>query len=125
MYVMKNYAKLNANIEPLKDLSTYDAAVSDQVKEFANNAKIELVADLIDASNDVQEKLDGREKFKAEQKNNYETLLQNIYLPSLNVWKDPYTKDFDITVMGQKYLEMDKFQDLYLIQYWSDFIKYV
>ena len=125
MYVMKNYAKMNANIEPLKDLSTYDVAVSDQVKEFANNAKIELVGDLIDASSDVQEKLDGRERFRDSQKNNYETLLQNIYLPSLNVWKDPYTKNFDITVMGQKYLEKDKFQDLYLIQYWSDFIKYV
>jgi hypothetical protein len=50
-------------------------------------------------------------------------LLQNIYLPSLNVWKDPYTKDFNMAVLWQKYLETDKFQDLYLIQYWSDFAK--
>ena len=125
VYVMKDYAKLNANTDPLKNLSTYDATVSDQVKDFSEMESIDSVNDLIDAGAQVYEKLLGREEFKAEQKNNYETLLQNIYLPSLNVWKDPYTKDFDITVMGQKYLEMDKFQDLYLIQYRSDFIKYV
>ena len=52
-------------------------------------------------------------------------MLQNIYLPSLNVWKDPYTKNFNMSVLWQRYLESDKFQDLYLIQYWSDFAKYV
>jgi hypothetical protein len=30
-----------------------------------------------------------------------------------------------MTLLWQKYLENDKFQDLYLIQYWSDFVKYV
>ena len=32
---MKDYAKLNANTDPLKNLSTYDATVSDQVKDFS------------------------------------------------------------------------------------------
>ena len=34
-----------------------------------------------------------------EEKSYYEILLQNISLPSLNVWKDPYTKNFDMTVL--------------------------
>ena len=36
-----------------------------------------------------------------------------------------YGKIFNMSVLWQRYLETDKFQDLYLIQYWSDFAKYV
>lgn len=122
--VMGNYSKINENTEPLKTLSTYNVPLSDQIQN--NWIKVDnKVLDLIDMNNEVHNKLQEREDFKIRQKNHYEVLLQNIYLPSLNVWKDPYTKNFDITVMGQKYLEKDKFQDLYLIQYRSDFIKYV
>ena len=80
---------------------------------------------MIQVNDRVQDVLKDREHFKQQQKSYYEVLLQNIYLPSLNVWKNPYTKNFDIRYLGQKYLEADKFQDLYLIQYWSDFIKHV
>ena len=76
-------------------------------------------------NNNVQDMFEDRQAFKQQQKSYYEVLLQNIYLPTLNVWKDPYTKNFDIRYLWQKYLEADKIQDLYLIQYWSDFIKHV
>ena len=76
-------------------------------------------------NNNIKNTLKDDKTRKQQQKIYYETLLQNIYLPSLNIWKDPYTKNFNMGVLWQKYLETDKFQDLYLIQYWSDFVKYV
>jgi hypothetical protein len=51
---------------------------------------------MIQINNNVQEMLEDRLQFKQQQKSYYEVLLQNIYLPTLNVWKDPYTKNFDI-----------------------------
>ena len=44
----------------------------------------------------IEEDLAGDETFKQQQKDYYEVLLQNVYLPSLNVWKDPYTKNFNM-----------------------------
>jgi hypothetical protein len=47
----------------------------------------------------VEEMVESRELFKKQQKSYYEVLLQNVYLPSLNIWKDPYTKNFDMTLL--------------------------
>jgi hypothetical protein len=54
---------------------------------------------MIEINDNIIETLENREDFRKEQKNYYETLLQNIYLPSLNVWKNPYTKNFDVGVV--------------------------
>ena len=125
--VLDEYKAINNRAEELRNLSSYSDADIDMKKVFSdteldNNSTIE---DLIWTNNSIQKKLEEDKTRKEQQKKYYETLLQNIYLPSLNIWKDPYTKNFNMEVLGQKYLEMDKFQDLYLIQYWSDFVKYV
>jgi hypothetical protein len=53
----------------------------------------------------------------------YNLFLRYLYLPSINIWKTPYTNEIDPTIMGQRYLDEDSFQDIYLIQQWSDFFK--
>lgn len=125
-FVIKNYSEINEGVDKLKDVSTYNVTPNTSVlaphMEWNDVNKINW---MIAINDNIQETVDGRELFKEQQKSYYEVLLQNIYLPSLNIWKDPYTKNFDMTILWQKYLEADKFQDLYLIQYWSDFIKYV
>lgn len=124
--VRNNYVEINSNTEALKKLSTYNVAPnSDILSPYTEGNDIDTISWMIEVNDNVEEVVAGRELFKKQQKSYYEVLLQNIYLPSLNIWKDPYTKNFDMTLLGQKYLENDKFQDLYLIQYWSDFAKYV
>ncbi|MBO7095251.1 hypothetical protein J6V86_03650 [bacterium] len=54
---------------------------------------------MTEVNNNVEEVVASRELFKKQQKSYYEVLLQNIYLPSLNIWKDPYTKNFDMTLL--------------------------
>jgi hypothetical protein len=54
---------------------------------------------MIQVNNNIEEEVRIDEIFKQQQKSYYEVLLQNIYLPSLNVWKDPYTKNFNMSVL--------------------------
>lgn len=127
--VVQKYNEINSQSDALKNLSTYNLSLGSSTLDLLDpyiewSAPVTLNG-MIQVNNRVQDVLKDREHFKQQQKSYYEVLLQNIYLPSLNVWKDPYTKNFDIRYLWQKYLEADKFQDLYLIQYWSDFIKHV
>lgn len=124
--VYDEYEEINSHADELKNLSTYDIKnVSDKLSSYAENNDKETINGMITINKKVDEELAKNEIVKQQQKWYYEALLQNIYLPSLNVWKDPYTKNFNMSVLWQRYLESDKFQDLYLIQYWSDFAKYV
>ena len=124
--VYKKYSDLNENKNALKALSAYDISVNEDVlHDYVDWKDMSTIMGVLEANGEIREALDEREEFQKRQKSYYEVLLQNLYLPSLNVWKNPYTRNFDISVLWQKYLEKDKFQDLYLIQYWSDFIKYV
>ena len=124
--VLEKYEAINNNIEPLKAISTYNVKADENIlySYIWWNDK-ETIDWMIAINNNIEDVIASREAFKKQEKDYYEILLQNIYLPSLNIWKDPYTKNFDTTILWQKYLESDKFQDLYLIEHWSDFIKYV
>lgn len=124
--VIENYRDINSRSAELKNLSAYDISVNtNKLNAYAEWNSLSTINWMIEVNKNIQEEITANEIFKQQQQSYYEVLLQNVYLPSLNVWKDPYTQKFDISILWQKYLEMDKFQDLYLIQYWSDFAKYV
>jgi len=53
----------------------------------------------------------------------YMYLLQYIYLPSLNVWKEKYTNKIDTNLIGIKFLEQNPFNDISLLQKRWDFFK--
>jgi len=53
----------------------------------------------------------------------YTYFLQYIYLPSLNVWKEKYTNQIDINLMGINFLEQNPFNDITLLQRRWDFFK--
>lgn len=125
--VWNNYENINSNIDLLKDLSTYNVRMNDdRISSYSEEWKeITTINSLIGAYDNIRDEISKYEDFENDQRDYYEELLQNLYLPSINVWKDPYTKKFDVTILWQKYLDTDKFQNLRLIQDWSDFIKYV
>lgn len=127
MKVWNNYTYINSGIESLKELSTFNIKIDD--KNLSENywewKWITTISSLISVYDNIKEEIADYETFEKKQSEYYEVLLQHLYLPSINVWKDPYTKNFDVTILWQKYLDADKFQDLYLFQYWSDFFKYV
>lgn len=53
----------------------------------------------------------------------YTYLLQYIYLPSLNVWKEKYTNKIDTDLIGIKFLENNPYNDITLLQKRWDFFK--
>ena len=124
--VLDKYEEINSRTDELRGLWWYNVRVDwDSLSSYAEWEKVDTINWMVVVNKNIETEIAEAEILKQQQKGYYEVLLQNIYLPSLNVWKDPYTKNFDMWILWQKYLDSDKFQDLYLIQYWSDFAKYV
>lgn len=55
----------------------------------------------------------------------YNYFLKFLYLPSLNIWKNPFTNEIDISVVGQKYINNNPYEDTKLISKWKTFFKKV
>lgn len=124
--VYDNYNNMNNDTESLKNLQTYNVNIQND-KRFPSYSgeNATTISSMISIYDNIQEEIEAYETFEIDQKDYYEVLLKNLYLPSINVWKDPYTKNFDLTVLWQKYLDVDEFQDETLMQTWSDFILYM
>ena len=126
MKIRNEYIEMNNKTDSLKVLSNYNVKLDENlISPYIEWKNAGSLNELISAYDNIVNEIEDYHIFEDQQRSYYEILLQNVYLPSLNVWKDPYTKNFDMTILWQKYLETDKYQDLFLIQYWSDFFKYV
>lgn len=55
----------------------------------------------------------------------YEYFLQYRYLPSLNIWKNNYTQQINTDLIGRDFLEKNPYDDIILLQKWSNFFKQV
>lgn len=53
----------------------------------------------------------------------YYDLLQNIYLPSLNLWKNPYTEALSLDVVGQDFIDKNPLNNTNIIAFWSNYLK--
>ena len=53
----------------------------------------------------------------------YDNFLKYLFLPSLNLWKDPYLWEIDYNLVWNKFLEKNSYNDIDLIDKWSSFIK--
>lgn len=121
---MKNYADMNAKKDSLKLLDTYGANPDvSLLNQYVHGNGVTMIDDMLSINLNVKEELLLWQDTKENTKNYYEMLLQKLYLPSLNIWKNQYTDHFDMSLLWQRYLDVDKFQDSYLMEYWGDFIK--
>ncbi len=55
----------------------------------------------------------------------YTYFLKYLYLPSFNIRKDNFTNKLDVSIIGQKYLEKNPYEDTKLHSKWTKFFKYV
>lgn len=116
--IQSNFSQLQASTSSLKNLSSYNntknnwyglETISDLLKEQINNSK---------------EKVELTEKFEKLQVS-YNYFLKQLYLPSLNIWKNDFTDELDLSIYWEKYLEKNSYIDTNLLSDWSWFFKYV
>lgn len=81
------------------------------------------VKDLLQDLSVIQDQKKVFEQKFSDYQASYTYFVANLLLPSLNIWKDPYTSDIDTTLVWQKFLQQNAFVDTNLFKRWSDLFK--
>lgn len=122
-YAWLKNEELIAKTRELKELNQYNLpdfsrAMSSEWVDLPTT--IQEMVELYDKSLQDKQRIEWELNFKT---SIYKEFLRNFLLPSLNIWKDPYTKEVDITMMGKKYLDNNPYQDISLLSQWSSIIR--
>lgn len=117
--------QLNQQLNQLQNLSTYHLPnftasnkILEDVKEMPNSFSSAMT--FHKETQDYKNLLDADLNFK---RSVYSDFLRNMLLPSLNIWKNPYTQEIDLTILGKKYLDQNPYQDIALLSQWSSIIR--
>ena len=86
--------------------------------EWQHSRSIEYLAELYNHTYSERERL---ENILSEMKNPDYKFMDNLFLPSINIWKDTYTWELTDELMWQDYMELNNFIDTNLLVNWSDF----
>ena len=118
---MKNQELIGRTRE-LKELNQYNMtefsnAMSNEGADMPTT--IQEMVDVYDKATQDKQRIEWELNFKT---SIYNEFLRNFLLPSLNIWKDPYTNVIDITMMWRKYLDKNPYQDISLMAQWSSVI---
>jgi len=117
---------LNTKTPELINLTIYDTTsmtTNRLTKEVLNFST--TINDLIKKDDEVKQSIQKYTKYMQDLQLPYENFLKYLYLPSLNVWKDSYTNKIDVTMIGTNFLKKNPYNDVVLLQKWSDFFKNV
>ncbi|MDR2189671.1 MAG: hypothetical protein LBP53_00250 [Candidatus Peribacteria bacterium] len=115
----QDHLTINNTAPELVNLKQYDITFNEGTHDVVS------IPELLNVQEETLAELEKNRETATEQGKYYNLFLRYLYLPSINIRKTPYTDNINPTLMGQKYLEKDPFQDIYLIQQWSDFFKNV
>lgn len=124
--VISNLSDLKQRIPQLRNLNSYDTMLLQSntlTKNFVQNA--DTLNDLIEENVSTQEDINTYSNYLASLQIPYTYFLQYIYLPSLNIWRDPYTQQINLDLIGLQYLQKNPYNDITLLQKRSDFFKNV
>jgi len=116
--------KLNARSQELYYLKNYDTtplSMNSYTRSEINGLK--EIDDLIDYNNELENKANNYYEYLRWIQAPYDNFLKYILLPSLNIWKDPFLWTIRDDYIWLKYLENNPYNDIELIDKWSNFIK--
>lgn len=116
--------KLNSRYQELYFLKNYDTSEL-AMNSYTRNETSEFkqIDELIDYNTELQNKVDNYNEYLWGIQAPYDNFLKYILLPSLNIWKDPFLWEIRDDYIGLKYLENNPYNDIELIDKWSNFIK--
>lgn len=119
-----NVAELNNQSAELYTLARYDTRILTKNETTNQLLKTsETVQDILQENTSLQSEINKYTTYLSALQVPYTYLLQYIYLPSLNVWKEKYTETINTNLIGIQFLENNPFNDITLLQTWGDFFK--
>ncbi len=86
---------------------------------------MDTINDIINYELEISKDTNKYNEYLSTLQNPYLYLMRNILLPQINIRKDPFIWDIDISIVGEKFLERNPYNDIKLIQKWSNFVKNV
>ena len=124
-FVWEKNEELIARTWDLRELNQYNLSEFQQSEAMSEDrdhlpSTIDEMVNVYKTSKAEKERLEWELSFKTSV---YSEFLRNFLLPSLNIWKDPYTKEIDINILGRKYLDKNPYQDISLLSQWSSIIR--
>lgn len=124
--VISNLSDLRQKIPQLKNIASYDTRILETNTLTQNTIKnIDTLAGLIQENAGIQKEIATYREHLSALQIPYTYLLQYVYLPSLNIRKDPFTEQINPDIIGLEYLQKNPYNDITLLQRRSDFFKNV
>ncbi len=115
---------LNEKSSELTKLSNYDLrSMQEDITTQSILKNSDTISDLLQENTTTQWEITKYTDYLNALQVPYTYLLQYIYLPSLNVWKEKYTNKIDVDLVGLKFLEKNPYNDITLLQKRWDFFK--
>jgi hypothetical protein len=118
------YKNLNARALELMSLDFYQAT---ELKTNSYTAsEVPRLNNLYDVINLIHERQDLKQRYQEyfeSLSEVYRFFLKYIYLPSLNIWKDSFTKQINANLIGRDFLDNNIYQDIKLIEKWSNYFR--
>lgn len=121
--IVKN---LNRESNELYNLKYFNTKVLENSEYTVENMKdIKTINDLINYELKISKDTEKYNQYLSTLQSPYSYLMRHIFLPQINIRKDPFLWDIDISIIWSKFLEKNPYNDIKLIQKWSNFIKNV
>lgn len=119
--VYNNTNYINQRYMDLEKLEKYN--VDPSFKSSEEFRSLSTINGIIDEYNWLKEDKSKYDSYVKELSTSYEYLLQYIYLPRLNIWKDLYVDKIHTDMIWIKFLENNPYTDSALIDKWTSFFQ--
>lgn len=116
--------KLDSQSENLYNLNNYDTSIINTNSYLKNEAAdFKKINELIDYNTYLKESITRYNEYLWWVQAPYDNFLKYLLLPSLNIWKDDFLGKINDDYIWEKFLENNPYNDIELIDKWSNFIK--
>lgn len=117
-------SSLNARASELEQIRFHDLWLLSANRETRLDIpKRQMISDIYTQYDSVTELTENYEKYFRTLTTPYTSFLQYMYLPRLNIRKDPFTQEIDVNLIWQNFLDNDPYSDLSLIAEWSNYFR--
>lgn len=119
--IFLNYRELDAKSSSLNLITNSKSLWLDQNILAIND--INNISDLLNIYQGIYDEKIKMDDYFQKLQTPYDNFLKYIYLPPLDIWKDPYWTWMDTTLVWQKFLQNNPYIDTNLLSKWSDFFR--